>query len=131
MNKPLIITISVIVGVTLLAILIYYFATKEGKKEAKSQEILLQKLENAPESRLELQKLIDEAKKDRAPFFAKWNIPLKRGTHVTKLPPSPIEGIGQSTQTTGWKYTWGELKEVVDYYDALISGYETQFNALI
>ena len=56
MNKNLIITISIIVGVLLLAILIYYFATKPGKVLTSQLEIekAKQKLESIEDELLEV-----------------------------------------------------------------------------
>ncbi len=140
MNKNLIITISIIVGIILLAILIYYFATKGGKLqkttleiEKAKQDIIQQKLENAPQSRIDLQTLIDEAKRDRSKFAARWisNPEMRRGARVSQLPESPIVGVGGKTPSSGWSYSWAELEQVIDYYNNLISGYEAQFNALL
>lgn len=132
MNKPLIITISVIAGVLLLAILIYYFATKKGKLEQTKQDIIQQKLENAPESRADLQKLIDEAKNESIPFTSAWvsDPARRRGGWVTGLPVSPVIGIGKPKDNK-WIYTWAELESIIDYYKTLISGYQTQYDQLI
>ena len=128
--------IGIIVLVVIVAVYMIISTTKKSvlqeQAELEREMQITKKLDNAPESRAELQQLIAVTRIEMKPFTGALSVPeiKRRGLYVGKLPPSPLPSLGEKV-TGGWSYSWAEIEQIVDYYNLLISGYQTQFNALL
>ena len=143
MNKKLIITIAIIVGVLLLAAIIYYLVTKPGKElklEQTKQDIIKQKVENAPESRADLRNEIDKLKAERQPWVSastnrSYDKPMTMGRPICfsgMYPPIPVGFYCKTAEgKKGTSILKEEAKSIVSYYDDLIYALDAKYKSLL
>ena len=141
MKKGLIITVIIIAIVAAILIAVYFTFSRKSKEldvalgaqeVEKAQAVIQQKkLDNAPEARQDILKLIEVLKHDRTPWtnmLGMWT--TRAGTKELCRTTVPPISVGRKSGQQ-WCYTKSHIQQVISWYNEKIKVLEQEYQSLL